>query len=373
MNSRSLAVFFLLILIFGDNLISGADVKIKMVEELALPSGSMHPQEVWDFCVTEDQLVVIPDKIAGNIKIYENRGRGTSLDLIKTIGTKGYGKDGLIKPSICFYNKNEDKLGILDLGIRKIFLYNRVGRVDFKREEIEIPCRGGAYDIQLKDRTLYIAGYKVDTSNKNEVSYSFYAIDLTTPAKPKFLLPSKDFYHFDDSASFGEQFNHKNVESIGIMGSFDIQNNSAYVVWQGDLNILRVNIDSGALGQSFGKQTINYTLPFASQKVVDAYYGSPDGRIPSEKEKMSVVKNVFVASRFLLVVYEGPIKMDGKNIWLQIYDGAGKFRGETSVLGRPGNNKYYFDKNSEFLYILSNSKKEGKNEYVLFKYDLSGN
>ena len=132
---------------------------IHLIERIEFSSKSALPISPWDFCVTDDELFIIPDYRAANIKVYQKYEK--YLELVKTIGKKGYGRDGLVKPTFCFYNKEESKFGVMDIGIRKIFIYDRIGRIDFRRTK-EVLCLEGATDIQLKDDRLFIAGYKVD-------------------------------------------------------------------------------------------------------------------------------------------------------------------------------------------------------------------
>jgi 6-phosphogluconolactonase (cycloisomerase 2 family) len=125
---------------------------VKFVEKIEFSSETELPLRPKAFCVTEDEVFIIPDYHEGNVKIFEKNGK--VLEVVKAIGRKGYGPDEFSKPAFCFYNKDESKMGVMDLGIRKIFIYDRIRRIEFKRVK-EISCWRGAYDIQLiKDRLL---------------------------------------------------------------------------------------------------------------------------------------------------------------------------------------------------------------------------
>jgi hypothetical protein len=347
----------------------GYDFSVSILEEekLEFSPASEMLLNVWDFCVTDDGLIIIPDKDAGRIYIYEKMG--TLLKVIGEIGGKEDDTYNIVKPTFCFYDNTARKFAVLDLGKRKIILYKHiVEERKFVRDSIEINCTS-AYEIQIRRNRLYIAGYKTD-SNGNR--YSFYSIDLDDERNKEFLLPSKDFYGFDNSAAFDQQLETKNISAIGITGSFDIRGDYAYVVWQGDLRVHCFDIFSDQdKSKIFGKQTRNYKNPNSnSTELVNAYHSRDEDLIRKAKQKVSLVTNVFTTQDSVLVFYEGPIKYNGNNIWVHFYSLDGKFKGESTIPGEPGWNKMFFDERNNNLYVLSQKAKKKKDGYILSKYHI---
>lgn len=341
---------------------------IREVEKLEFLSKSEMPQKVWDFTVTDDGLIIIPDKDAGKINIYKKNG--TLLHVIGEIGGKEDSLDKIVKPTFCFYDNIAKKFAVLDLGKRKIILYKHIVEAKkFERDSIDID-HTSAYGIQIKRNRLYVVGYKAD-SNGN--GCSFFSIDFDDDKNPEFLLSSNDFYGLDNSDAFRKQSVTKNIAAIGVVGSFDIRGDYAFIVWQGDLRIHRVAILSGH-GESkiFGNLTKNYKNPNSNlRELVDSYYSRDDDLKKKSQRKVSLVTNVFTTQNSVLVVYEGPIKYNGKNIWIQFYSFDGIFKGEISLHGEPGRNKMFFDKRNNYLYVLSQKTKKEKDGYVLFKYHVT--
>ena len=58
------------------------------------------------------------------MKIYENNGAPVAV-----LGRKGVGPGEFVKPAICCYDKDEGKFGVIDYGLRKIFIYERMGKI----------------------------------------------------------------------------------------------------------------------------------------------------------------------------------------------------------------------------------------------------
>jgi hypothetical protein len=349
-------------------LLHGRD--IKFIEKIEL-SPSPQPN-VWDFCVTDDHLIIVPDFEAGNIKIYEKNGN--SYQLVKKIGRKGYeSKDGLSGPSFCFFNKEESKFGVTDFGIRKIFIYDRIGRVDFKRVK-EIACWRGAYDIQLKGDKLLISGY---TENSDGQSYDFYYYDLLTD-QTKFLLPS--YYKYSQKSYLDYEVNYRkkpNIPAIGIMAWFDTDkdNDNIYFVWEGNLKIMKFNSESGEIVQNpdtFGEQTSNYVKPNPREELFEARRKRDHKKIRNERGKWAYVRNIFTSSKYVFVLYEGSIKQyRSTNFWLQFYKHDGEYIEEIPIKAPPGSkSEMWMQEEEHVLYFLSSESREDREYYFVSKYKI---
>jgi len=357
---------------------------VKFVGKVALPS-DVKLQKVVDFCVTGDGIFLIPDYLAGNIKLYERDGE--VLRFLKTVGSKGYAPGQLVKPAFCSFNKVENKFVIVDLGTRRIYFYDRIERDEFVREkkangnEIYSECPRGANDVQLLGNRLFVAGH----TNSGDKFYDFYSADLSElkdsnviKAKPKHLLSSKEIYRIDENDDFVERIGARYLEAIGYRNYFDIEGNFAYFVWMGDLRITKVDISSDSkVKSSFGEKTSNYVQPETSEakELVNNFYlmvrnrESRDkrefrDRFFRERRKFSIIRNLFTTSDHVIVVYEGPYKYDGKseNFHAQFYSLDGKFVTEVPLRGQLSN-IMRFDKDKKILYSLS--KSEGGAYFIL--------
>ena len=356
----------LLISVIALNVIAVVGGNVKLIERIEISLENRPLINPLDFCVTDDELFLLPDFEAGNIKVYEISGN--LLKLVTTIGRKGYGPDELSKPTFCFYNKEESRFGVIDYGIRKIFIYDRMARIDFKRIK-EISCWRAGYDIKLEGNKLFISGYMPDS---NENPYDFYYIDLendqTTP-----LLPSYLKYGLNSPHDYEIKYRGKlDIPAIGIKGWFDIHRDDAYFMWEGNLKVIKLNVVSGEIHpKSFGMKPPHYIKPYASENLL-RFRGPQHLNLAGvERKKMSYVRNIFVSSKYVLVIYEGPIKQDsGANFWLQFYTLDGDNIKEVPIPGAP-DHKMWFDKDRDIIYSLCGNKTNTSGEeYFILKYKI---
>jgi hypothetical protein len=346
---------------------------VRFVEKIEF-SGAELPLKPKSFCVTDDQLFIIPDYQAGNIKIYAKvyENNKEFLRLGKIMGRKGYGPDEFSKPSFCYYNEDKSTFMVLDFGLRKIFIYDRIGRIDFKRVK-EISCWKPGADIQLKDHRLFISGYLTDPDGN---PYDFYYVDITKNEADSnhktYLLPSYYKYGLESIQEYENQYRKKpDIPVIGINGLFDIYGDYAYFVWEGNLRIIKINIISREIDvKPFGMQPPHYVKPFASQKLVDSLRKRDIKMHESERMKMSYVKNIFTSSKYVLVIYEGPLNKDKKsNLWIQFYTLDGNFIRDVPIPGKPGS-RMWFDKQRHILYFLSDGSDTSGVHYFIYKHEI---
>lgn len=358
MRTKCITLFLTIIFsVFTTSSLFGGEVKL--LEKLKLPPGAEPLQRALDFCVTDDELLMIPDYDAGNIKIYEKRG--AALELVNTIGREGFGMDDLGEPAYCFYNKNESKFGFIDYGLRKVIVYDRIGRLEFNRNlDQEFLCLRLGYDIQLKGDKLFISGYRESDDGK---PYDLYYIDIKK-GNSEYLVRSYQKYELspknEDEAIFLKK-------GIGVKASIDVQGDNVYFAWEGNLRIIRLNIETKEWFAFRPEEECNYIRPRLSEEVLaKRAVGDFDAAL-REREKMCLVRNLFVDEKNVLVVYEVPLS-PGKesNFWLQFYTLEGEFINEKPIPDQP-NRRMAFDKERNILYSLVN--KEG--EYFVLKYKIT--
>lgn len=336
---------------------------IKFIEKSEISPGAELLLKPQDFCVTGDDLFIIPDQEAGNIKIYEKNKN--FLDLAKTIGRKGYRPGEFAEPTFCFYNDDELKFGVMDSGVRKIFIYDRIGRTEFERLK-EIPCLRLGSDIQLHGEKIFVSGFKQD---KDKATYDLYYINQTND-QITFILPSYYMYGLASVDEYKSNYHDKpGIKSIGISGWIDVYDDNVYFVWEGDLRILKINIESKSL-TFFGEKPSYYVKPYPSKKLVKGYRKRNIDSIISEKAKMSFVRDIFVGPKYVMVIYEGPVKKNKtSNFRLQFYTLDGYFINETPIRGKP-DRRMWLDKDSDILYSLSGKQTEKGTNYSILKYKI---
>ncbi|MCK5027489.1 MAG: hypothetical protein KAS07_03655, partial [Candidatus Pacebacteria bacterium] len=152
------------------------ELGVELVERIKFPDIDEFTSNPYSFCVTKDEAFIVPDYYEGTLKIYVKSG--DSLELVNSIGQKGFRKGDLGKPAYSYYDNTKSKFVVLDRGLRKIFIYSRLKYAKWKNKpDREFNCPRLGYDIQLKDEKLFISGYKEDS---NENPYSLYYIDMKT-------------------------------------------------------------------------------------------------------------------------------------------------------------------------------------------------
>lgn len=337
-------------------------IDAKLIEKVQLSTGMETLRSPWSFCVTEDEMLIIPDFPEGNIKIGKKDGK-----LHKTIGWKGFGIDELLEPAFCFYNKNEGKLGVFDFGKREIIIYDRTGE-EFRRVH-NISCPWLGYDIQLSGDLLLISGFKPDQDQK---PYELYYENIKNK-QTTYLLPSYTKYGLKSFQEYEKAYRGDlAIKVIGRKGYFDVWEEDVYFVWEGDLKIHKINLGSGEIIKSFGFKPNHYIKPYASNDLRDGYIDGDEKKIQNEQSKMSYIRRIFTTSNYVLLIYEGPVRSDSEpSVWLQFYTLDGRFIREMAItLQRQLAYMMNFDKDRNILYLLSKKQSNEYPEYFILKYKI---
>jgi hypothetical protein len=312
------------------------------------------------FCVSGDDTFFIPDYTAGDIKIYSSSG-----ELLNVYGRKGMGPNEFSQPAFCFVN--DKKFGVMDFGRRKIFLYHRQDKktlVPFK----DLYCLGMGFDIQVKGSEILVSGYKADKSGH---PFAFYSVNLQTE-NVRYLLPAYYKYGLESLSQYKNKYlSTDTYGAIGIAAFFDLKDDYAYYVWQGDLKILKIHLKTGKFTH-FGMKTLQYVKPFASKRILEARMNHNFKVSSAERKKMSYVKAIFTNNNYVMLIYNGRGKSDDANGYiLQFYTFDGMFLKEVSLPGDP-THKWCFNKRKNKLYSLTSRMDEDLNEeYYILKYKIT--
>ncbi len=329
-------------------------VKVELKETFNFSPQTEKPKVVKDFCVIDDGLIIISDYGAGNLKVYESNKK--SLELIQTIGYKGYGPNGFIRPSVCSYSREENRFVVLDIGIRKIFIYNRMGRTDFERDPLEILCWRGAFDLQLKNGRVFISGYAEDNAKNG---YDFYYVDLKNGKKSKYLLTPSD--KFGISLPKDQNYFVTSIIPLGVKGWFDLKDDVAYFVWEANSRrIIEIDTNSGTVSKIFPKTLLASPTESLAPKIIAELddLRKNDDLIQYEKKRVKalpIVRNLFITkNNNVLLIVEGPFLGSGESSFqAQLFTNR-DLKGTVLIPSMQPNSNIFYDKTEGCLWALSN-------------------
>jgi hypothetical protein len=381
-KSRFVTIFLFITVLFlfkQEKAFTISDIKVKLdfKSSFLKKEEAKVPTIFWSLSVTEDGLYIIPDSQEGNIKIFQYFDGIKSLKLIGSISNRGNKNGELLNPTFCVYNKEEQKLIVMDNQKRQIVTFFREGRAEFTYES-SIKCLWMGNDIQLDGKNLIISGHRPDDNGN---PYELYSVDIDAAAAERdvadlnivptsFLLPSHYKYGYNSQQEYmAEYLNDPNIQFLGSKGWFDIQGNDIYYAWEADLRIVKLSINSGGKPTFFGnKSTSRYIKPVATKELQKAYNDLDVAGIKSEWKKVSYVRNLFTTADYLILIMDGPGSKDkpGK-YWIQLYTLKGEYIKDLTLEDQP-DWIMCFDKTTESLYSLSHIDK--KNPKIL-KYQFT--
>lgn len=354
--SRMLVV---IIVFFGCGIIN-IGIKIEFQERIVFSNKVLLRLPV-SICVTQDNVIIIPDYKGGDIKIYKSKG-----ELANVVGKKGYGPNEFLAPWSSTFKQNT--FVVADLQQRKFFFYNRKGKYSFHRVN-EIFCNGVGVDMDYVENKLYLSGSKTD---KKGNLYSFYSLEIGSERRYTYILPSHVKYGFSSSTEVqNEIFNNRELTTIGVKGMFDIKGDYAFYAWEGDCRILKINLKNKEI-VSFGKNPKNYVRPYATKKLIMDFFSRKGKDVIKERQKMTYLLNLFTTENHLVVIFRGPGKSGGEAYSIfQFYTFDGKYVDEVTIQNMIGNS-IWFDRQQGLLYSIAYDFDEDQEEkYYAAKYRVS--
>jgi hypothetical protein len=377
---ESLAVLgFLFILVFSrPNRAFGQDIKLS--EKIKIDSTAKLRVVPRSLCVTEDKLFLIPDYQAGTVKIFSQEG--DQLKFIKALGRSGIGKETFTQPMYALYSKEEGKLGILDYGVRKLFIFDRFGKVDFRLIGKPVNCPRLGYDMKFANdgEHLVVSGYLTDKENK---PYDLYSINIKT-GEIDYLLPSPQKYNIKTFEDYLLEYRQKQtLPSIGTKAFIDINGDDLYFVWEGLLRIIKFDLRAREMKKVFGHKTPYYTEPDGTE-LSDSYKKGEFDTTWEKQKKFSYIRNIFATpgtSGRVFLIYETD-RSNASTYRLQTYTIEGDYLSDVRISGNPGKTmwleeeKYklyaiWLDKENNELYAISKGSESSNGVFAILKYKIN--
>jgi hypothetical protein len=318
-------------------------VELKLIDTVTLAPGEGDNLlvSVAPFAVTEDGLYLVPDHRAGDIKVYDMKGR-----LVRRVGRKGFGPNELVEP------RESDYLGgyyvVLDMGRRQFTLYQRDKKSFLKEiKQLRSIYMGNDVSMMTCDNVL-IEGY---IPGKDETHWKCYTYDFNT-GKYNYLVSLATFYGFSSYKEY--QKSRKDMDTIGSSGYCDWWGDYAYLVWRGNLKIFKINMKTKEM-VTFGKKTENYRQPMATERKRKALRERNLQVLGEESGKISNIIGLYTNKNYLLLMYNKP-RVKGEEVnsrMLQFYTLDGTFINELQITHGTGCVLFLSkDKNDDILYMI---------------------
>jgi hypothetical protein len=308
------------------------------------------------FIATVDDIFIVFDSKSSNIKVYNGAGK-----LVNIFGRKGMGPDEFVKPYLSAYKEPFVVVG--DFGRNHIFIYKRIGKYNFEFIQ-KFLCMEMSHDLSLiDDSKLIIVGYK---RNKDLKSYHLFEYDLKNQ-QYDLILPTEISYGLNSFKIFRKVYDEK-ISYIGPFQYIDFFDDIIYLVWTGDINIVKIDRKTKKY-TFFGKKTKEYVKPYVTPEIRKAYRERKSKIIFRARTEMSYVRDIFVLkSRKVGLIYVGPFKKGkGMKVILQLYSDNGEFINEYELMyakASLSNELFsYFRRDKNLLYILDTETSEKLDQF----------
>lgn len=327
-------------------------------------------------CAIEGKYFLFTDSHSVTIPVFKkNNG---SLEFKEELGPN-FGKERFNGPLYCFYNQNIGMLGVFDYGQRRILIFDRIaknGRKDNEKVDFtflkSISCPRGGYDFDFeeKEKQLVISGYMTDTNDK---PFDLYSIDIRS-GEIHCLLPSYEKYGLTTYEEYNRLYRRYQVlPAVGSLAFIDIQGNNLFFVWEGSLRIIKVDLLSRknkVLVEPASEKFPHYVKPDGER--LGKFYKNGDFKTTwEEQKKVSYVRNIFISSRHVFLVYETGKNDKNSNslLRLQTYTKEGIFLSDALIPGGFGR-QMWFDKKTCELYLLSEKSGSDNVELLVLRYKI---
>ncbi|MCK5056631.1 MAG: hypothetical protein KAT34_08250 [Candidatus Aminicenantes bacterium] len=338
--------------------------KLTLVKKISIDPAASFQSIPRSFCVTEDNIFLLPDYQRGTVKVLQEGGN--FLNFASEFGNGDNGTGKMINPRVCIYSQTESKLGVFDSAARKIFIFERYERTKFRIvSEIFCPRLGYDYAFWGDGKHLIISGIVRDVNNS---SFGLYTKNIKTN-QITYLLPSYDKYGLKNTGEYEREYRqNQTIPAVGVRGIFDVSGADVFFVWEGALRVLKISLVTTKKVTIFGQEPSYYTKP-DGVKLSRTYKSGEFESTWRTQKTMSYVRDIFATSRYVFVVYETGknAKTPTSQFRIQTYTPEGIFLNDVSIPGNPGM-PMCFDKDNYELYSISRQSESGDKAFSILKY-----
>jgi len=242
---------FIFLLAFS-NLVFGISLNLK--EKILLDPKNNILQNGWGIALLDDGSILFSDGSAGDFKIFDGKGK-----LIRTFGRKGKGPNEFDGNYLLGYR--DGHAVIMNRGGQKLVLYKITNKLEFIEEQ---SFRFFAFDASIADDTLLIT--RLPEYDPNQTFFTLFALNLKTK-KMSYLIPTRlTFGEKPVDLKLNQTSQMQDVLALGIDSYCDRQGKSAFMVWRGNWQVMKVDMDTKKITR-FGNKPKNYVQPYVSKEL----------------------------------------------------------------------------------------------------------
>ncbi len=326
-------------------------------------------QQLMSFFVSDENNVYILDFKAGNLKVFNSKGK-----FLKNIGRKGLGPGEFVHLRSSAYKKGE--FTVYDSRTKKLINYKIK-----KNNEIELIKKEKFFnhivDLKFIGNNLLMAGIFVKKNRVKFLKPTFYTsciYDINTK-KYNYLFSLAYCNDFKPGELYKKSVSER-IFALPMGGYIDSSDDYIFYVKESELKIFRINRKTNKK-IFFGNKTKNYIEPVANSELLKALSVRDDKKLKILHQDMSLLKGIFVVNKKTLgVLFTKYIKKsDSTDVYIQFYNTSGKFINEELLLHAKSffseGITSYFQKSKSTLYILDTSIKEDfDQDFILNKFSI---
>lgn len=338
--------------------LEGFGKEIQFVGELKVDPAIKLPSTIVSIAKSDDGLIFIPGE--GCINVLKNQ-EGTLRTILTLDGQ--HGKEMLVRPKYLTYEATgffEGKLGVIDYGAKKIFVFTRIGPENFLLTET-IPCRNLGYDLKFTGTNLtqiLVAGYLTDSKN---TPYGLYRVNTgLDKIDYDYLLPSYKKYGLKNHQEYVQKYRLDQVlPAMGIRGYVSKQGQDFLYVWESAFRVLRIDSTSGEVISSFGQPVLSGKLLDKNISILkELRRGARYEEAANAQKALPHIKKIIATKDHVFLVYEAA---NTRTLRIQKYSFLGDYISDMSIPSSNSGNALgkamWFNEEKYELWVFSNDNK----------------
>jgi hypothetical protein len=351
---------FIFLLAFS-NLAFGISINLK--EKILLDPKNNILQYNTGIALLDDGSVLFCDGRAGDFKIFDRKG-----SLFKTFGRKGEGPDEFVSNYLLGYH--DGKAIIMNRGKLKLAIYRITNNLEFIAEQ---GFGLFAFDAAIANDNLVLT--RLPEYDPNQTLYSLFALHLKTK-KMSYLIQTKlSFGEKPIELKLDQTSQRQDVVDLGFNSNCDIQNRLSYFVWQGNWQVMKLEMNTNKLTR-FGKRPENYIQPYSSKELKQAFRTGNYKKVDQLYQKFSWMVDVIAWKEFILAFY---VTFENKTkywqTYLQIYNSKEELVLEKKLEGLHSLERFVSihmnKKNGQFIGLAHFLDSAGDDQYQILKFEIN--